>query len=110
MACRSNRVLYKHSCWYFVLGFLVFFSPSLFATERGIMMRDGTIYISPDTSSAKLSNISRGREVAVIERTPGWMNVVETIDVSDLHHDARRHHLHFSGYLLGKVIEHQPWP
>jgi len=73
----------QHSwCWYFVLGFLVFFSPSLFATERGIMMRDGIIYISPDTSSAKLSNISRGREVAVIERTPGWMNVVGTVDVS----------------------------
>ena len=74
---------HKHSrCWYFVLGFLVFFSPSLFATERGIMMRDGIIYISPDTSSAKLSNISRGREVAVIERTPGWVHVVGTVDVS----------------------------
>jgi len=76
-------VPHKHSrCWYFVLGFLVFFSPSLFATERGIMMRDGIIYISPDTSSAKLSNISRGREVAVIERTPGWVHVVGTVDVS----------------------------
>src|SRR5664279_5131193 len=79
----SNAVLYKHSrCWYFVLGFLIFFSTSLFATERGIMMRDGVIYISPDTSSAKLSNISRGREVAVIERTPGWVHVVGTVDVT----------------------------
>ena len=29
------------------------------------MLREGIIYISPDTSSAKLSNIGRGREVAV---------------------------------------------
>ncbi len=74
---------YKHSrCWYFFLGLSLLLSPSLFATERGIMMRDGIIYISPDTSSAKLSNISRGREVAIIERTPGWMNVVGTVEVS----------------------------
>jgi hypothetical protein len=52
------------------------------ATERGVMMREGIIYISPDTSSAKLSNIGRGREVAVIERTPGWVHVVGTVDVT----------------------------
>ncbi len=46
------------------------------------MMRDGIIYITPDTSSAKLSNIGRGREVAVLERTPGWVHVVGTVDVS----------------------------
>jgi hypothetical protein len=76
-------VSHKHS-WFrhLVLGSLIFFSPSLFATERGIMMREGIIYITPDTSSAKLSNIGRGREVAVIERTPGWVHVVGTVDVS----------------------------
>ncbi|MGB8772468.1 MAG: hypothetical protein WCC92_22855 [Candidatus Korobacteraceae bacterium] len=76
-------MLYRYSwSWYFVLGLLILFSPSLFATERGIMMRDGIIYITPDTSSAKLSNIGRGREVAVLERTPGWVHVVGTVDVS----------------------------
>ena len=45
-------------------------------------LREGIIYISPDTSSAKLSNIGRGREVAVIERTPGWVHAVGTVDVS----------------------------
>ena len=68
-------------CWYFVLV-LVFLSPALFAAERGIMLREGIIYISPDTSSAKLSNIGRGREVTVIERTPGWMHAVGTVDVT----------------------------
>jgi len=76
-------VLHKLSrYWYFVLGFLVFLSPALFAAERGVMLREGVIYISPDTSSAKLSNIGRGREVTVLERTPVWVHVVGTVDVS----------------------------
>src|SRR5208337_2945069 len=45
------------------------------------MLREGVIYIAPDTSSTKLSNIGRGREVAIIERTPGWVNAVGTVDV-----------------------------
>ena len=32
---------------------------------RGLTIREGVIYVSPDTTSAKLSNISRGREVVV---------------------------------------------
>jgi len=55
---------------------------STFAAERGIMLREGIIYISPDTSSAKLSNIGRGREVAIIEHTPGWVHGVGTVDVT----------------------------
>jgi outer membrane protein assembly factor BamD (BamD/ComL family) len=43
------------------------------------MLREGVIYVSPSTDSAKLSNIGRGREVAVMERTPGWVNVVGTV-------------------------------
>ena len=52
------------------------------AIERGVMLRDGVIYVSPSTTSAKLSNIGRGREVAVMERSPGWVNVVGTVQVS----------------------------
>ena len=33
----------------------------------------------PSTDSAKLSNIGRGREVAVLERAHGWVNVVGTV-------------------------------
>jgi outer membrane protein assembly factor BamD (BamD/ComL family) len=51
------------------------------AIERGIIIREGIIYVAPDPSSAKLSNVSRGREVAVIERSPGWANVVATVEV-----------------------------
>lgn len=47
---------------------------------RGTTIREGVIYISPDTSSAKLSDISRGRDVVVLERTPGWVQVVGTVE------------------------------
>ena len=52
------------------------------AIERGVMLREGVIYVSPSTQSARLSNIGRGREVAVMEHTPGWLNVVGTVEVS----------------------------
>ena len=46
------------------------------------MVREGFIYVTPSTDSTKLSDIGRGREVAVLERTPGWVNVVGTVGVS----------------------------
>lgn len=49
---------------------------------RGVMVREGVIYISPDAQSAKLSNIGRGREVVVLERTPGWVHLVGTVEVN----------------------------
>lgn len=47
---------------------------------RGTTIREGVIYISPDTGAAKLSNITRGRDVVVLERTPGWAHVVGTVE------------------------------
>ena len=50
--------------------------------ERGIMLTSGTIYVNPSADSAKLSDISRGREVAVLDHSPGWVEVVGTVDVN----------------------------
>jgi outer membrane protein assembly factor BamD (BamD/ComL family) len=50
------------------------------AIERGVIIREAIIYVAPDASSAKLSNVGRGREVAVVERAPGWANVVATVE------------------------------
>ncbi len=73
------------------------------AVERGIMLRDGVIYVAPSTSSAKISNISRGREVAVMERTTGgWVNVVGTVEVSpDPENEADRN---VTGWILDKGV------
>ncbi len=42
-------------------------------------MREGVIYVQPDTSSAKLSNIARGHELTVLERANAWAHVTATV-------------------------------
>src|SRR5712692_11109111 len=44
------------------------------AAERGAMVRAGTIYLSPDRSSAKLGEIERGREVIILETSRDWLH------------------------------------
>lgn len=70
------------------------------ATERGVTIRSGVIYISPDRASAKLSDVSRGREVAVIERTPGWIHLVATVDVNPDEETERN----ITGWMVDKGI------
>ena len=97
----------KHRlCRYLISVFVIAFALSAFATERGVMLREGIIYISPDTSSAKLSNIGRGREVAVIERTPGWVHVVGTVDVTTSIEfgDEERNDRNITGWILDKGV------
>lgn len=49
------------------------------AAQRGVMVRVATIYISPDPNSARLAQIERGREVAIIERSNQWLHVFATL-------------------------------
>ena len=51
--------------------------PSTFAAEyrHGAMMRVATLYLSPDTSSQKLGEIERGREVIIIDTSKDWLHV-----------------------------------
>jgi hypothetical protein len=81
---------------------LLFASTLAFAAvgPRGTTIREGVIYISPDTSSAKLSDISRGRDVVVLERTPGWIHVVGTVE-SDPEQDTERN---VTGWMVDKGI------
>src|ERR1700757_2561808 len=46
-----------------------------FAAERGALVRVANIYLSPDTSSAKLAEIERGRELLILESTHDWVHV-----------------------------------
>ena len=47
----------------------------LFAADRGTLIREGIIYLSPDTSSNKLGQIDRGRELILLDKTPNWLHV-----------------------------------
>ena len=43
--------------------------------QHGAMMRVATLYLSPDTSSQKMGEIERGREVIILEQSTGWLKV-----------------------------------
>ncbi len=56
------------------------FCATALATERGTVIRTTVIYVAPDVTSAKLATTDRGREAVVLERTPGWVHVIATLN------------------------------
>jgi hypothetical protein len=46
---------------------------------RGTTIRVASIYLSPDSSSNKLAEIDRGREVVVLETSRNWIHVEATL-------------------------------
>jgi len=47
----------------------------LLAADRGTLIREAIIYLSPDTSSNKLGQVERGRELILLDKTPNWLHV-----------------------------------
>jgi outer membrane protein assembly factor BamD (BamD/ComL family) len=95
----SNSVLVKRGFAVCALVFAMSIA-GMAAVERGIIIREGTIYVAPDPSSAKLSNIGRGREVAIVERSPGWANVVGTVE-NDPEQETERN---VTGWIVDKGV------
>jgi len=73
---------------------------ALAVIEHGVIIREGIIHVAPDASSAKLSNVTRGREVAVIERSGNWANVVATVE-TDPDQETERN---VTGWVVDKGI------
>ena len=48
---------------------------AVFAADRGTLIREAIIYLSPDTASAKLGQVERGRELILLDRSPKWLHV-----------------------------------
>ncbi len=68
--------------------FKLFLLPALllstaFAAEHGTLVRAGTLYVAPGTTSAKLMQVERGRDMVVLEHTNMdnnvWIKVFVTI-------------------------------
>lgn len=49
-------------------------SPAL-AADRGTLVREAIIYLSPDTTSNKLGDVERGRELILLDRSRNWLHV-----------------------------------
>ncbi len=47
--------------------------------ERGIMVREAQLYVSPDSHSQRLATVGRGREVAVMERSHEYIKVLAQV-------------------------------
>ncbi len=83
-----------------MLALALLLSASAFAAERGVMVRVAQIYISPDSTSATLATIDRGREVAIMERSRDWVRVLATISEPTETSEGRD----ISGWMLDKGI------
>ena len=59
---------------------LVITALPLCAAERGVIIREAILYVAPDATSEKLATIGRGREMAVLERTHGFIHVFATVE------------------------------
>jgi outer membrane protein assembly factor BamD (BamD/ComL family) len=47
--------------------------------QRGAMVRFARIYLTPDTNSAVLGTIDRGRDLVILETTTGWVHVTASV-------------------------------
>ena len=45
------------------------------AAERATIVRPANLYLSPDSSSAKLAEVGRGRELIILETSRNWIHV-----------------------------------
>ena len=86
--------------------FMFLSASSLFAAEHGATIREGQIYISPDSNSQKLVNFTRGREVAILERSGKYIHVLATVDVNPDLETSRD----ISGWMLTRNVITQSTP
>jgi hypothetical protein len=79
-----------------VFAFLLFLSvlASSATYDRGAMIREAVIYVSPDTKSAKLGQIERGQELVVVESSREWLRVTAELGEEKT----------VSGWILGKGV------
>jgi hypothetical protein len=47
--------------------------------KHGIMVRIADIFVAPDANSAKLGQITRGREAVVLEQSRNWLHVLASV-------------------------------
>src|SRR5436305_8889966 len=86
---------------------ILFMASSAFAaTEHGATIREGEIYISPDTTSQKLTTFTRRRDIAVLEHAGKFLHVLATVDVNPYLESSRD----ISGWVLARTVITQSTP
>ncbi len=71
----------------FVIVFFIILNTALLSTVasadvlRATVIRVATLYVSPDTNSAKLRTVERGRDLVIMETIPNWVHVEATLGI-----------------------------
>lgn len=58
-----------------IIALIVLGNSFLLAADRGTLVREAIIYISPDASSNKLGEVGRGRELILLDKSRNWLHV-----------------------------------
>ena len=58
-----------------LIALIVLGNSLLVAADRGSLVREAIIYISPDSSSNKLGQVERGRELILLDKSGDWLHV-----------------------------------
>jgi hypothetical protein len=64
-----------------LIALIVLGNSVLLATDRGALVREAVVYLSPDTTSSKLAQVERGREVILLEKSHNWLHVEALLGV-----------------------------
>ena len=63
-----TRILY-------LIALIVLCNSLLRAADRGTLVREAVLYLSPDTTSSKLGQVERGRELILLDKSSNWLHV-----------------------------------
>jgi len=91
---------------YLVLALLLFAITAWAAEDEppdnrhGIMVRVAQIYVEPSTTAAKLGEVTRGREVVVLDQSRQWVKVLASVTAEK----------DITGWILDKGIIHPNTP
>jgi len=87
-------------------------APAL-AADRGTIVREAIIYISPDSASHKLAQAERGREIILLDKSRNWIQVeallgyVNNPDAAFVDEDDEENRKTVTGWLLDTGVV---WP
>jgi outer membrane protein assembly factor BamD (BamD/ComL family) len=59
----------------FVTVLIALGSSRLQAADRGTLVREAILYLTPDASSSKLGEVQRGRELILLDKSRNWLHV-----------------------------------
>lgn len=93
----------------FVIAFLILLTIGLLGAaapaevQRATLIRVASLYVSPDTKSAKMRNVERGRELVIMETISNWVHVEATLGIVATSSDDQTAQV-VTGWILDKGV------